>query len=284
MLRIFIDSSSFEIIPIQDKQNPYIDITYNAKKHKRLILSQYNILFKSCTVYPTILYKLPNEIRSAIPDIVFCANAGLSLPRFGKPLVLLPSMKYSQRRDELPYLKQMYKLLGISTINYPGKEVFEGQAELKWFHGGTKAVCGYGYRSTKKTFSELNNFFKHIYGVNKPDLLVLPLASSYYYHLDVAMLEYSDKKCIVHKHAFSPVSLHRLQHFLGHSNVTIIDTKDTFCLNAIVDGKNIITHKLTPSDRKIIESTGYTIKEVDTSEFKKSGGSARCMALDIYLQ
>jgi N-dimethylarginine dimethylaminohydrolase len=98
------------------------------------------------------------------------------------------------------------------------------------------------------------------------------------------MLDYSNTACVVHKHAFSPASLRAIQQFLGHSNVTIIDTPDTFCLNAVVDGKNLITHKLNACDRKILaETTGCTIKEVDTSEFEKSGGSVRCMTLDIHL-
>ena len=284
MLRIFIDSSSFEIIPFQAKQNPYIDISYNAKKHKRSIISQHDATVKSFHVYPTIKYTPKfNVLHTSLPDIVFCANGGLSLPRLGT-LVLLPSMKYKQRRDELPYLKQMYKSLGIPTLDYPGKEPFEGQAELKWFHGGTKAICGYGHRSTKKTFLELDRLFRKLYGADYPELLVVPLASSEYYHLDVAMLDYSDKACIVHKRAFSPASLRSIQDFLGHSNVTVIDTHDNFCLNAVVDGKNLITHKLDRSVRKILaEITGCTIKEVDTSEFEKSGGSVRCMTLDIHL-
>lgn len=283
MLRIFIDSRSFEIIPFQAKQNPYIDILYNAKKHRRSISSQHDAVVKSFCVYPTVKYDLPLS-HIVLPDIVFCANGGLSLPRLGRTLVLLPSMKYKQRRDELPYLKQMYQSFGIPTIDYPGKEPFEGQAELKWFHGGTKAICGYGHRSTKKTFIELDRFFRKLYGSKHPELLVVPLDSFDYYHLDVAMLDYSDTACIVHKRAFSSSSLHAIQQFLGHSNVTIIDTPDTFCLNAVVDGKNLITHKLNACDRKILaETTGCTIKEVDTSEFEKSGGSVRCMTLDIHL-
>jgi len=193
-------------------------------------------------------------------------------------------MKWPQRKAELPYLKTMFKHLGLPTVDYPGTQPFEGQAELKWFDGGRKAVCGYGHRSTKRTFAELDRFFKRLYGpANAPVLLVLPLASANYYHLDVAMLEYDDHRCIVHKRAFSPASITKLRNFLGADNVTVIDTTDSFCLNAVVDGPNLVTHRLTdPALKPLLEKlTGRHVIQVPTTEFEESGGSVRCMTLDV---
>ena len=217
-------------------------------------------------------------------DIVFSADAGLSLPRLGRPLLLLPNMKYKHRQEELPYLRRCFASIRLPTIEYPGMEPFEGQAELKWFHGGRKAVCGYGYRSTKKTFAELDQLFQKLYGEEKPELLVIRLISPLYYHLDIAMLEYDDQRCIVHRRAISAASLRKLEQFLGKDCVTVIDTADSFCLNAVIDGSHLITHKLTdPLIKSTLESTtGLIIKQVDVSEFEKSGGSIRCMTLDIH--
>ena len=63
-------------------------------------------------------------------------------------------MKYQQRKEELNYLKKIFKSIKLNTISFPGSDSapFEGQAEIKWFHNGTKAICGYGYRSTLKSF------------------------------------------------------------------------------------------------------------------------------------
>ena len=302
MLRIFIEPSKFTILPIQNNQNPYIDI--DSKLHNQTIVKQHNLLRKAFRHSPQFLGVLPKysanplgkSFRHApklldkhsdnLPDIVFCANGGLSLPRLSGTVMLLPNMKYEQRRAELPYLKKIFNDFGIPTIDYPGTEVFEGQAELKWFDGGKKAVCGYGYRSTKRTFTELNDFFKQIYGAEAPELLVLKLMSPNYYHLDIAMLEFQDSKCIIHEQAFSANSIQKLQKFLGKENVFIINTPDLFCLNSVIDGKNLITHKLTdPSLKPLLERiTGLSVMQVDTSEFEKSGGSVRCMTLDVPLQ
>jgi N-dimethylarginine dimethylaminohydrolase len=56
-------------------------------------------------------------------------------------------------------------------------------------------------------------------------------------------------------------------------------------LNAIVDGKRLLTHKLQEVGlkEKLEKITGKQIHEVETSEFEKSGGSVRCMVFDLYI-
>jgi N-dimethylarginine dimethylaminohydrolase len=289
MIRVCIEPNTFEITSMQDKQNPYIDIQHRVRhtdvqKEHRALTRQFST--------PVYLYKMDVPRSVHLPDIVFVANGGLSLPRLSEPCIVLPYMKYAQRKRELPYLRKMYEDLRVNMVEFPGSASapFEGQAELKWFRGGTLAVAGYGHRSTRKTFDILNNLLRRIYtrhGLSPPKLLVIPLESDDYYHLDVAMLEFAKGKvvdsCIVHKRAFSEKSLGLLRDFLGPSAVHVIDTKDSFCLNSVVDGKNLITHKLTDARAKeaIASITGLQIKEVDTREFEQSGGSVRCMTLDI---
>ena len=283
MLRIAIEPNTFVIKKSQDTQNPYI---HHVPVDKVTVQCQHDKLFKAL---PTLL-PAKFEPRVSVPDLVFVANGGLALPRFGRPVVILPYMKYAQRKRELPYLKALFQALDVKTIPFPGSQdaPFEGQAELKWFHGGTKAICGYGYRSTAKTFQLLEKLLTRIYtaeGLHPPELLVVPIDCFDYYHLDVAMLEYDDTKCILHKKAFSVKSIGKIKRFLGAENVTVLDTLDTFCLNAIVDGKRLVTHKLQEVGLKerIEKITGKQIYEVETSEFEKSGGSVRCMVFDIYI-
>ena len=289
VMHVCIEPNTFNITSMQDKQNPYIDIKQSvkqaeaAKEHRALV----DLYGNSVVVYRI-------ETDDSLPDLVFVANGGLSLPRLPEPMIILPLMKYSQRKRELPYLKNMYDDLGVRRVVFPGPAPFEGQAEIKWFKGGELAVAGYGHRSTKKTFDILDKLLGKIYrkaGVNPPRILALPLESDDYYHLDVAMLEFGRRglhadECIVHKRAFSEKSISRLKEFLGAHAVHVIDTEDSFCLNSVVDGKNLITHKITdPKAKEAIEYiTGLKIREVDTREFEKSGGSVRCMTLDIHVK
>ena len=280
MLRILIKPTTFEILPRQNHQNPYIDTHTKVSKH--IATQQHAQLVKEMTL--PIVFTL-NKPETHLPDIVYIASAGLSLPCLSTPCVLLPNMKYPQRKAELPYIKAMLSDLKIPYIDYPGKEPFEGQAEFKWFDRGRKAICGYGYRSTKQTYVELNKFFKKVYGDKAPELLVIPIASPNYYHLDLAILEYNNTKCIVQKQAFTDATINKIKTFLGKDNVTVIDSPDNFCLNAIIDGKKLITHTLTdPTIQSQLEKhTGLTVKQVNMSEFEKSGGSVRCLTFDIYI-
>lgn len=281
--RVLIKPNTFNIFKFQKNQNPYIDIDHQVTLKK--VIKQHNNLEQS--LVNKISFKIDNP-KFNLPDIVFAANGGLSLPRIPNTIIL-PYMKYKQRKEELEYLKNIYESLKLKTIQFPGSDSapFEGQAELKWFHNGTKAICGYGHRSTQKTFHLIQHLFNNIYKEHNllpPELLIVPLESPEYYHLDVAMLEFHDSKCIIHKEAFNYESINKIKKFLGNDNVHLIDTSDKMCLNAIVDGNNLITHKMTDSYVKsFLERTvNRNLIEVDTTEFEKSGGSVRCMTLDVF--
>lgn len=277
-MRLLIKPTTFEILGIQRGQNNYIECPHPKGSITKKGLKQHSALFEN--VKDAVVYEINGN--PTLPDLVFVANGGFRL--WGIPLLILPQMKYQQRKDELPYLKGIFKDVGITTVEFPSSEPFEGQAEAKWFHQGKLLVCGYGHRSTKKSFKVLGNMLKTIYeanGVAAPKLLVLPLESADYYHLDVAMLEFGDS-CIVHKRAFSPASIKKLKAALGSSNVHIIETEDNFCLNAVVQGDELLTHKVSDSVKGQLENiTGLKVVQNDTSVFEKSGGSVRCMILDL---
>lgn len=286
-MHVCIKPTTFDLLDIQDGQNPYIDVKH--KLDNKLVAKQHLNLVKALTSTleageQVVDYSLPT-ISKKLPDIVFIANGGLSLPRLPHPLILLPSMKFAQRQAEIPYLQGMYRKLGLPTIDFPGKEVFEGQAELKWFFGGNLAVCGPGFRSSRASFKVLKDFFDYIYGIHgidPPRLLITPLISANYYHLDVAMLEVDDRTCIVHKRAMSAESIAALRQ--AGLTVHVINTKDSFCLNAVLSNGCLITHRLSEAGlgAKLKTLTGtHRLIEVDTSEFEKSGGSVRCMTLTI---
>ena len=277
-LRLLIKPTTFEILGIQKGQNNYIEYPEPKGRITKKALEQHSALLKN--VKDAVVYEIQGN--PTLPDIVFMANGGFRL--WGIPLIILPQMKYQQRKDELPYLKGIFKDIGINTVEFPSSEPFEGQAEAKWFHQGKLLVCGYGHRSTKKSFKVLGDMLKTIYeanGVAAPKLLVLPIESADYYHLDVAMLEFGDS-CIIHKRAFSPTSVKKLKASLGSSNVHIIDTEDHFCLNAVVQGDELLTNKVSDCVKgQLEEITGLKVVQNDTSVFQKSGGSVRCMILDL---
>jgi N-dimethylarginine dimethylaminohydrolase len=244
--------------------------------------------------HKTLCLNLENTLKFAmyrkdefLPDIVFISSAGLSLPRLPEPLIILPNMKYAQRKAELPYIKEIFKELKIKTIDFPDKAPFEGQSECKWFHGGDLLIVGYGFRNNKETVNTLKNLLTEIYttyGLVPPTVLGIRLKIFDYYRLDMAMLETSELSCIIHVNSIKDRDLYKLEKELGKSHIKIIDTYDKFCLNSVINGDSLLTHKLhNPELKRFLEmETGKTVVEIDTSEYEKTGGSVRCLVFDIF--
>lgn len=278
MKHVLITPNTFQILDYQRNQNPYVIPSNNSKR--KLLRDHRNLESK---VQNATIYTI-NPPRFSLPDIVFVANGGLSLWGLPEQVLILSQMKYKQRQDELPYLKEICIDQGVLGIEFPSKEPFEGQSDVKWFHNGRLLVCGYGHRSTKKSFKILDTLLKQIYSKynrDPPELLVLPIESADYYHLDLAMLEFDDS-CIIHKRAFSPTSIKKLRDALN-GKVHVLDTSDPFCLNSVVQEDTLLTPLLSDNVKRYLEDvTGRYVIQNDTSIFNKSGGSVRCMILDIH--
>lgn len=281
MFHITIKPDTFDVEKKYANQNPYIsDFEVNHK----LALEQHKYVIKSLSRNVNYIINTTKDVKD-LHDIVFTANGGLSLPRLPEPVMLLPCMKYSQRKNELPYLMEIYEDLNIKMIEFPGTDSapYEGAAESKWFNNGELLVMGYGYRCTKESVKLMKVLLHDIYtsyGISPPIILSFEIQTPNYYHLDLAALELNQTDCIMHEDAIKPKDLLRLRKYI---NVHTIKNSDKFCLNSIVDGDNLLTHKLNKHTRKMLhELTGKNIIECDVSEFEKAGGGVRCLVLDVF--
>jgi N-dimethylarginine dimethylaminohydrolase len=283
MYHITIRPDTFTINPQQKNQSLYLQKIQTVNTQKAF--DQHNEITKGLNLCVT--YGLNK--KSDLPDIVFTSNMGLSLPRLPEPVVILSWMKYEQRRNETPYIEDIFKERHIKYVQFPGsaKAPFEGMAEAKWFDGGELLVVGYGHRATKASVRILRSLLKDIYetyGVQPPRVVSFQVQSPLFYHLDMAMLVFGPTECIIHKSAFSGADIARLRSELGERNVYVLETDDSFCLNALIEGDTLYTHKLSdPTVKSKLEKiTGRAVTEIDTSEFEKSGGSVRCLVFDVF--
>jgi N-dimethylarginine dimethylaminohydrolase len=271
---------TFYITSIQQHQNPFLDSVKQPNTTRAR--QQHTALVRA----------LPHAVRSPlsptnVPDLIFAANWGLPLPRLPRPTVILASMKYKQRQREEPIVRTILQHRNIICLP-PLPTVFEGQAELKWFHGGLKAIQGYGFRSTKAAVEAIHHRLHSIYqsyGLPDPEILALKQTDPALYHLDLCILEVDAHRCLVMKQAFSASDINRIKAFLGPSNVLVLDTPDLFLCNSIVLKDKLLVNKPTISDpatyRQIEAFTNKKIHVLDTSEFNKSGGGIRCMVLSM---
>lgn len=279
MYHITVSTDTYELTPRLEGQNPYIDVS--DKPNIRIASKQHSNLRDE--IPRNVHFKVKTD--ESVPDMVFIASGGLSLPRLPEPVVILPNMKYKSRKAELPYVKQILEDLKIKVYEFPDEAVFEGEAETAWFDGGYLLVHGYGHRSTKQSVKLLRELIRKIYrkyGVEPPKFLSMKLLSPNFYHLDMAMLPYSQMGCIVQSGSIDNASLERLRKEIGY--VTEIETTDPFALNAIVCENKIISHVQTdPHAKAMIENiSGKELVEIDVSEFEKAGGATKCLCMEIY--
>jgi len=279
MYRITIKPETFGFTNDLVKQHPYaeknthIDSDKANKQHKKITETlQNNLTF---TV---------RKSKDFVPDLVFINSAGLSLPRLPEPLIILPNMKYEQRKAELKYVREMFEELKIKTVEFPTEHEFEGQAEAKWFHNGELLILGYGFRMTKESVKVLKKLLNEIYisyGVQPPRIIALKLQAFRFLHLDMALLEIDQLSCIIQQEAFRRKDIENLEKEL---RITKINSEDSFCLNSLIDGENLLTHQLNnPQLKEFLEKhTDKTVIELDTSEYEKAGGSVRCLVFDLY--
>jgi N-dimethylarginine dimethylaminohydrolase len=274
-----VSPDSYMTHPSLKGQNPHISKTpVNAK----LAAQQHANLRKHLPQGSSIYFKVKPQIP--VPDLVYIASAGLSLPRLPEPVVVLPHFKYKSRQSELPFIEEIMKNLQVQTYTLPSNIIFEGRAEAKWFLNGKLLIIGYGHRSTKETVVALRSLLRSIYTsykIEPPRVLGFELESADFYHFDLAIVPYSENACILHSRAFTQTSIDRLRKEI---QVTVINTTDPFALNSIILENSILVHKLQdPELKKTLECiTKKDVKEIDLSEFEKGGGSAACLLMIIY--
>jgi N-dimethylarginine dimethylaminohydrolase len=218
-------------------------------------------------------------VRAPLPDMVFVSDSGIKLVGLPK-VILLSRMKYSARRKEQPYHVQIFKKLGFRMVPFPG--VFEGQSELKFFHTGAFAVHGYGFRSSRASTEVMQQVLTDVYQKYKkrpPVVVPVRLVDPLFYHLDIAMLKYSETACIVHRRAFTEEGLEQLRQVC---TVHVIDVADPLCLNAVVDGGRLLTRAVSPKIKRMLEKiTGYRVVPLSAHSFEQAGGSVRCTIFEL---
>ena len=257
-----ISAASFNVLP--SRQNVYMDPSVD-----RTLAQAQHAEFRKALGYPRQL-QVP---ESAPIDIVFATNSGLSLPNLPVPTFILSRMKYASRRAETAYIK--HRVPG-HLVQFPGPDPFEGEGECRWFHQGRLLVVGYGFRCTRRSVRVLEALLNRIYeahGVTPPRVVGVKLTSPLFYHLDLAFMQIGDDHALV-----NPAAIRDLSPLQDHIQLTPFKTDDPFALNSIIQGKRLITHKVSAQTRRQLEAhTGKRVVEVDVSEFEKAGGSVRCM-------
>ncbi len=243
--------------------NPWMDKSKSVDLH--LAKEQWKSLEQVILKFCEIEYIDPQK---DLPDMVFTANAGLVY----KSQIILSKFLHPERQGEESFFDAWFKKLQFDTCYLPEGLNFEGAGDALFC--GQYLFGGYGFRSDKRAYHEIANI------LDLDDIIYCELVDPHFYHLDTCFCPIGNNWAMLYPGAFSKDSLKRIENHLRIFPVEKAEAR-RFACNAVVIENEIILSSQCPNTEKMLNDVGYRTHSVETSEFIRSGGSAKCLTLCI---
>ncbi len=220
------------------------------------------------------------EDQEGLPDMVFCANQSLPYKdEDGKNHVFMSIMHADQRKDEVPYFEQWYRQHGYELHYLDEDKIndFEGCGDAIWHTGKRLLWGGYGYRSSLEAYETISDTF------NVP-VLALELVDESFYHLDTCFCVLDQDTALIYPEAFTEEGLTMINKMFDNViQSSKYEAEELFACNASCpDGRNVIIQQGCTDVNKNLRDNGFSVHEVSTYEYLKSGGSVFCMKMLLW--
>ncbi len=220
------------------------------------------------------------EGEEGLPDMVFCANQSLPFENdTGDKHVFMSIMHSDERKEEVPFIEQWYRRNGyeIHYLDENKIDDFEGCGDAIWHTGRRLLWGGYGYRSTLQAYEEISKTFD-------VPVIALKLVDEDFYHLDTCFCVLDEETVLIYPDAFTGEGLELIDSVFDRIiYASKYEATKLFACNATCpDGKNVIIQQGCTDVNKKLRDAGFSIHEVSTYEFLKSGGSVFCMKMMVW--
>ncbi len=251
---------------IEYEINPWMHVENKVDKNK--VLEEYKQLKDA---YQSLGVKvLEIEPIKGLPDMIYAANIGFAKDN----LFIKSNFKFPQRRKESIYSKIFFQNLNYKVAELPENIYFEGQGDLLYCNG--KYFMGYGKRSSIEAKKYLEDFLK-------TEITEFKLSDPYFYHLDMSFAPLDDSTVLINKNSFDKEGLEKI--YQCYNNVITSSDSDNkiFACNLVVAGKNIVIGKGISAMLRInLNKLGFEIYEIPMNEYRKGGGSVKCLTLEFF--
>lgn len=206
-----------------------------------------------------------------LPDMTFSGDCGVVVGR----QFLCSNFRWPERQPEAAHYARWMEQAGYCVRRVPDGVVFEGLGDVI-YHDET-VIFGYGPRSDATAAAALRKVF--------PELRVLGevhITDAAFFHVALAAAFLSEEVLLYYPEAFDA----RSRAFLASAVATTIpvdghDATHHFVCNNIVIGDRVLLDGCSPLLASRIRKAGFEPVAIDMSEFKKSGGSLRCLILKL---
>jgi N-dimethylarginine dimethylaminohydrolase len=219
-------------------------------------------------IYKKLGYQVElTEQIEGLPDMVFATDSCLIID--GR--VMLSNFRYPERQPETAHFEKWLRAHGytnLGTTNYR----FEG--------GGDSLVCGdlifigYGFRSDLESHADVDRFFDQT-------VISLKLIDPNFYHMDTAFAVLDDETVAFYPGAFDKNSQRAIELAVPRTIKATLAEAKGFGLNAVSDGKNVITSNTSKTLLAKYQKAGFKVHGTPITEFRKSGGGVKCLTLEL---
>lgn len=200
---------------VNEPNNVWMNIASGDQKVVNLstAFEQWHRLYSYLVNQGAYIHLVHSPKQSGLQDLVFTANAGITLVKEGKPIVVVSNFSSAPRFGETPVLKKNFEAMGYETLVCPYK--FEGEADLKHLRDDIY-IGSYGIRSDKRAFEWMEQEF----GIK---VIKLKMTEEVFFHLDCALFNLTEETIITSPDCFSESEFKELEKYCDIESVTITD-------------------------------------------------------------
>ncbi len=246
--------------------NPWMRLTRQTVR--RVARRQWQQLYDLLTHRLRVRVRLVQSVQG-LPDLVFTANAGLVV---GVTLIR-SNFRFPERQGEEAVVEQYFRERGYRIARLPRRFNFEGEGDALWV--GSTLLLGFRFRSDAAAHERLSRLLRH-------EVLPVELTDTRFYHLDTCFCPLGASSALWYPKAFDRygrrVIASRVQDLI---EVSESDAR-RFCCNSIAVQRDLVMPAgVSRRLKRAVDSRGWTVHEVDLSEFIKAGGAAKCLVLRL---
>ena len=211
------------------------------------------------------------EPQPNLPDMTFAGDCGLAIGN----TFLVANFRHEQRQREAAFYAQWFQEQGYAIHYLPQQVYFEGLGDVVWYQN--RFVFGYGLRASQNALPFIQKNFPQLECVCE-----LQIVDERFYHIAIAFSFLDAKTVLYYPPAFSADSQKRIQQLFPESiAVDDVDGLQNFVCNNITLNRHVLLSGCSKNLQEKLRSRHFEVLKLDVSEFKKSGASIRCLALDL---
>lgn len=256
--------------------NPHmLDENGNLNKvDRKLAMQQWKDLKATFEKTGTMVEVLKGQ--EGLPDMVFCANQTFPFMKDGKKQMVMSQMHSEKRQPEVEYFRTWAKENEI-TIHEIDAKNFEGMGDALWNYETGEVFAGYGFRTTPEAYTALEKI------IGKK-ILTFELKDDRFYHLDTCLAILNKDTAAYVEEAFTEEGLATLKSYIPNLiRVPIEEATTQLAANMCTpNGKDVVLQQGATQTVAALKKAGFTVHEVETSEYIKSGGSVFCMKMLLF--